>query len=168
LKLNKKHIRIGIAIGIDNKKGDDLKTTGDYPEINARVPDGQKPDGTAYRVLLVDDSIFVKKQLNQILSSEGYDIVDTAADGNEAVDKYKSLHPGVDLVTMDITMPGMDGVTALEKIVEFDSDARIVMISALGRQDLVKKAFMLGAKNYIIKPLERKKVLERLRSVLTE
>lgn len=145
-----------------------MKTTGDYPEINARVPDGQKSDGTAYRVLLVDDSIFVKKQLNQILSSEGYDIVDTAGDGNEAVDKYKSLHPGVDLVTMDITMPGMDGVTALEKIVEFDSSAKVVMISALGRQDLVKKSFMLGAKNYIIKPLERKKVLERLKSVLME
>jgi len=145
-----------------------LKTTGDYPEINNRTPDGQKPDGSAYRVLLVDDSIFVKKQLDQILTSEGYTIADTAGDGGEAVDKYKSLFPKIDLVTMDITMPGMDGVTALEKIVEFDSNAKVVMISALGRQDLVKKSFMLGAKNYIIKPLERKKVLERLKSVLNE
>ncbi len=145
-----------------------MKAAGDYPDINSRVPDGTKPDGAAYRVLLVDDSIFVKKQLDQILSSEGFEIVDTASHGVEAVDKYKSLHPNVDLVTMDITMPGMDGVTALEKIVQFDPTAKVVMISALGRQDLVKKSFMLGAKNYIIKPLDRKKVLERLKSVLVE
>jgi two-component system chemotaxis response regulator CheY len=69
---------------------------------------------------------------------------------------------------MDITMPGMDGVTALEHIIEYDENAKVVMISALGRQDLVKKSFMLGAKNYIIKPLDREKVLERLKSVLVE
>jgi two-component system chemotaxis response regulator CheY len=69
---------------------------------------------------------------------------------------------------MDITMPGMDGITALEKIVEYDQNAKVVMISALGKQDLVKRSFMLGAKNYVIKPLDRKKVLERLRSVLVE
>jgi two-component system chemotaxis response regulator CheY len=62
----------------------------------------------------------------------------------------------------------MDGITALEKIIEYDKNARVVMISALGKQDLVKRSFMLGAKNYVIKPLDRKKVLERLRSVLVE
>ena len=83
-------------------------------------------------------------------------------DGEEGVEKYKELYPNVDLVTMDITMPKMDGVTALEKIIEFDKDARIVMVSALGKQDLVKKSLLLGAKNYIVKPLDRKKVLERI------
>jgi two-component system chemotaxis response regulator CheY len=78
------------------------------------------------------------------------------------VEKYKELYPNVDLVTMDITMPKMDGVTALEKIIEFDKNARIVMISALGKQDLVKKSLLLGAKNYIVKPLDRPKVLERV------
>lgn len=145
-----------------------MKAAGDYPDINSRVPDGLKADGSAYRLLLVDDSIFVKKQLEQILSSEGFEIIDTAGHGEEAVDKYKSHYPNVDLVTMDITMPGMDGVTALEKIVQFDPQAKVVMISALGRQDLVKRSFMIGAKNYIIKPLDRKKVLERLKSVLAE
>lgn len=145
-----------------------MKAAGDYPDINSRVPEGLKADGSAYRLLLVDDSIFVKKQLEQILSSEGFEIIDTAGHGEEAVDKYKSHYPNVDLVTMDITMPGMDGVTALEKIVQFDPQAKVVMISALGRQDLVKRSFMIGAKNYIIKPLDRKKVLERLKSVLAE
>ena len=67
---------------------------------------------------------------------------------------------------MDITMPKMDGVTALEKIIEFDKQACVIMISALGKQELVKKSLMIGAKNYIVKPLDRKKVLERIMLVL--
>jgi len=134
----------------------------DYPNINDRKPDGLKSDGTPYKVLVVDDSMFVVKQIGQILTSEGFEIVGTAVDGSEALEKYKELHPNVDLVTMDITMPKVDGVTALEQILAFDKEARIIMISALGKQDLVKKALMIGAKNYIVKPLDRKKVLERV------
>ncbi len=145
-----------------------MKTKNDFPDINKKKPDGMRPDGTPYRVLIVDDSMFVKKQLSQIFTSEGFDIIDTAAHGAEAVEKYKELHPNVDVVTMDITMPGMDGVTALEKIIEFDPNAKVVMISALGKQDLVKRSFMLGAKNYVIKPLDRKKVLERITGALAE
>ena len=82
------------------------------------------------------------------------------------LEKYKEHHPNIDLVTMDITMPKLDGITALEKIIEFDKDAIVVMISALGKQELVKKSLLLGAKNYIIKPLDRKKVLERIVMVI--
>lgn len=139
-----------------------MKTKQDFPSINEREAAGTGPDGKPIRVLVVDDSMFVTKQISQILTSEGFDVVGTAADGVEGVEKYKELHPNVDLVTMDITMPKMDGVTALEKIVAFDSNARVVMISALGKQDLVKKSLLLGAKNYIVKPLDRKKVLERI------
>ncbi|OQY33893.1 MAG: two-component system response regulator [Spirochaetaceae bacterium 4572_59] len=141
-----------------------MKTTSDFPSINERVPEGVTNDGKPIRVMIVDDSMFVTKQISQILSSEGFDIVATAADGAEGVEKYKELYPEVDLVTMDITMPRMDGVTALEKIIEFDKNANVVMVSALGKQDLVKKSLMLGAKNYIVKPLDRKKVLERVLS----
>ena len=77
-------------------------------------------------------------------------------------EKYKELHPNIDLVTMDITMPKMDGITALEQIMAFDKSARVVMVSALGKEELVKKSLLLGARNYIIKPLDRKKVLERI------
>lgn len=139
-----------------------MKAKQDFPSINERAADGLKEDGAPYRVLIVDDSMFVAKQLNQILTSEGFEIVGTAADGEEALEKYKELYPNVDLVTMDITMPKMDGVTALEQIIEFDKDAKIIMVSALGKQDLVKKSLLLGAKNYIVKPLDRKKVLERI------
>ena len=143
-----------------------MKTTSDFPSINERSPDGIKNGGQAYRVLIVDDSMFVTKQISQILSSEGFEVLGTAADGVEGVEKYKELYPNIDLVTMDITMPRMDGVTALEHIVEFDKEAKVVMVSALGKQDLVKKALLAGAKNYIVKPLDRKKVLERVVSVL--
>lgn len=143
-----------------------MKTKSDFPDINKRDPEGIGPAGKPYRVLIVDDSMFVRKQLGQILTSEGYDIVDMAGNGVEALEKYKEHHPGIDIVTMDITMPGMDGVTALEKIVEFDKNAQVIMISALGKQDMVKKSFLLGAKNYIIKPLNRRKVLDRILSVV--
>ena len=143
-----------------------MKTTQDYPTINDRPPEGLKDDGTPYKVLVVDDSMFVAKQLGQILTSEGYEVVATAVDGKEGVDKYKELAPNIDLVTMDITMPKMDGITALEQIMNFDKSARVVMVSALGKEELVKKSLLLGAKNYIIKPLDRKKVLERIAACL--
>ena len=143
-----------------------MKTKQDFPTINNRPPEGLKDDGSKFRVLVVDDSMFVAKQLTQILSSDGYEIVATAQDGKEGVDKYKELCPNVDLVTMDITMPRMDGITALEQIVAFDKNAKVVMVSALGKEELVKKSLLAGAKNYIVKPLDRQKVLERISAAL--
>jgi two-component system chemotaxis response regulator CheY len=138
----------------------------DMPNINDKPPEGTKPEGGSYRVLVVDDSMFIAKQLGQIFTSEGFEVAATASDGAQGVEKYKELHPNVDLVTMDITMPVMDGVSALEKILEFDKDARVIMVSALGKEDVVKKCLLMGAKSYIVKPLDRKKVLERAVSVL--
>ncbi|WP_028973607.1 response regulator [Spirochaeta cellobiosiphila] len=139
-----------------------MKTKMDFPNINERQPEGISDEGKSFRVLIVDDSMFVTKQIGQILTSEGFEIVATASDGQEGLETYKELYPDIDLVTMDITMPRMDGVTALEKIIEFDKNAKVIMISALGKQDLVKKSLLIGAKNYIVKPLDRKKVLERV------
>ncbi|MDR0524926.1 MAG: response regulator [Spirochaetaceae bacterium] len=132
------------------------------------IPDatGIRSDGTPYRVLVVDDSVFIAKQLSQILTSEGFEILGIAADGAQGLDRYKEMHPNVDLVTLDITMPKMDGLSALEKILEFDKDAVVIMVSALGKEDLVKKAFIAGAKGFIVKPLDRSKVLERVASVI--
>lgn len=138
----------------------------DLSSLNTKVPDGIGPDGRTLRVLVTDDSKFVIKQLTQILISEQYEICGTANDGEEAITLYKELSP--DLVTLDITMPKMDGITALQKIMEYDKNARIVMVSALGKEELVKKALISGAKNFITKPLDRKKVLERLKAVMSK
>jgi len=114
----------------------------------------------AIRVLVVDDAAFMRMMVKDILSKNGYEVVGEAENGMKAVEQYQELKP--DLTTMDITMPKMDGITALEQIMAFDKNARVVMISALGKEELVKKSLLLGAKNYIVKPLDRKKVLERI------
>ncbi len=133
-------------------------------ELNSKKGDGISDLGKQYRILLIDDSAFVVKQLQQIFVSENYKVVGTAENGEEGVLMYKEHKP--DLVTLDITMPKMDGITALTKIMEFDKEAKVVMVSALGKEDMVKKALLAGAKNYITKPLDRKKVLERIKMVL--
>ena len=135
-------------------------------DINTKEADGINEFGKPYKVLIVDDSAFVVKQLQQIFVSEQYNVVGTAENGEEGVLMYKEYKP--DLVTMDITMPKMDGITALTKIVEYDKNAKVVMVSALGKEDMVKKALLAGAKNYITKPLDRKKVPERIKMVLTK
>ncbi len=138
----------------------------DVNKLNAKTPDGLQASGKPFKILVVDDSAFVVKQLTQIFVSEKYEVVGTAENGEEGLLKFKELKP--DLVTLDITMPKMDGLTALSKMVEYDSTARVIMISALGKEDMVKKALLAGAKNYITKPLDRKKVLERVKMVLSK
>ena len=135
-------------------------------DINTKEADGINEFGKPFKVLIVDDSAFVVRQLQQIFVSEQYNVVGTAENGEEGVLMYKEYKP--DLVTMDITMPKMDGITALTKIIEYDKNAKVVMVSALGKEDMVKKALLAGAKNYITKPLDRKKVLERIKMVLTK
>ena len=127
---------------------------------------GIKPEGTPYRVLVIDDSAFIVKQLRKILTSEGFEIAGIAEDGIQGYEKFKELHETIDLVTLDITMPNQDGVSTLEKIFEFDKDAKVIMISALGMEDVIKKCLLMGVKNYIRKPLDREKVLERVVSAL--
>lgn len=136
------------------------------PDINKKRPDGLKLDGTPYNVLIADDSLFVVKLLRQFLTSEGYNVVDTAANGEEAVEKFQKYIDKIDLITLDITMPKMDGLTALQKILNIKKDVCVIMVSAIGREDLVKKALTLGAKNFIVKPLNREKVLMRIKNTL--
>lgn len=133
-----------------------------------RKPDGINRNGGSYRVLIVDDSRFVAHQMEQILTSESFDVTAIAENGEEGLRKYVELYPGIDLVIMDLTMPVMDGISALRKIIEFDKNARVIMIAAIGKQDLVKQCLLSGARNYIVKPLNREVVLERVASTLAE
>ncbi len=119
-----------------------------------------------YGILVVDDSFFAQKQIKQILESSEFFVVDTAVDGDEAVFKYKENQERIKIVTMDITMPGKNGIEALKEILEYDKDAKIVMISSLGKQEVIKESLMLGAKGFILKPLDRKQVLDQLSMIV--
>lgn len=109
------------------------------------------------RVLIVDDAMFMRNSLKMILEKHRFEVVGMAGNGLEAVAQYKSLKP--DVVTMDITMPEMDGLEALRAIRAMDSSAKVVMISAVGKEDAVREAVISGAKSFIVKPFQEDKVI---------
>ncbi|MBW7875993.1 MAG: response regulator [Candidatus Cloacimonetes bacterium] len=119
----------------------------------------------AHRVLIADDALFVRRTIAKILTSVGYEIVGEAENGQEAVEKFFALQPS--LVTMDITMPVMEGIEAVEKIMAKDNTAKIVMVSAMGYQNMVKDAILKGAKNFVVKPIKPDNVEKFLRIVKT-
>lgn len=129
------------------------------------LPTGLTKNGQHIGVLCVDDSQFILKQLSQILVSRQFDVIDTALNGAEAILKYKEHQAEIQIITLDITMPEMDGLTTLKKLKEIDPDVNVIMVTALGTAETVKEAIKLGAKGYIVKPLNREKVLDRLGKV---
>ncbi|MDW7674615.1 MAG: response regulator [Bacillota bacterium] len=116
------------------------------------------------RILVVDDAAFMRMMIKDILSKNGFEIVGEAENGQVAVDKYGDLLP--DLVTMDITMPEMDGITAVKTIKKSHPDAKIVMCSAMGQQAMVIDAIQAGAKDFIVKPFQPDRVLEAVRKAI--
>jgi two-component system chemotaxis response regulator CheY len=117
------------------------------------------------RVLVVDDAIFMRKMISDILEGNDMEIVGEADTGALAVEKYNELKP--DLVTMDIIMPEMNGIDAVRQIIASDPQARIVMCSALGQQALVQDAIAAGAKDFLIKPFNPSRVIEVINKVLS-
>ncbi|MBN2477140.1 MAG: response regulator [Pirellulales bacterium] len=102
------------------------------------------------RVLIVDDSMLMRKMVGESLADNGWEIVAEAADGWEAVEEYLRLRP--DAVTLDIVMPGADGMYALKTIIEHDPNARVVVVSALNQTKLISEAIRRGAQDFIAKP----------------
>ena len=119
----------------------------------------------ANKILIVDDAAFMRMMIKDILSKNGYEIVGEAADGAQAVQLYQDTHP--DLVTMDITMPEMDGITALKEIKKVNPQAKVIMCSAMGQQAMVIDAIQAGAKDFIVKPFQADRVLEAISKALS-
>jgi two-component system chemotaxis response regulator CheY len=115
-------------------------------------------------ILIVDDAAFMRMMLREILTKNGYEVVGEAEDGMSAIDKYQDLNP--DLVTMDITMPNMDGITAVREIKKLDVKAKIVMCSAMGQQTMVIDAIQAGAHDFIVKPFQPARVIEAVQKAL--
>lgn len=110
------------------------------------------PLGRPYKFLIVDDSLFARKNIAKVVESIGGVVAGEASNGREAIEKYNELKP--DLVLLDVSMPEMEGLEALTKIKEQDKNAKVVMVSSLGYEELVKKAIALGAEHFIAKPFQ--------------
>lgn len=115
------------------------------------------------RVLIVDDAIFMRMKLKDILESNGYEVVAEAENGAQAIEKYKTERP--DIVTMDITMPEMDGIEALKGIKAEDPEATVIMCSAMGQQSMVMEAIQSGAVDFIVKPFDAERVIKSIQKV---
>jgi two-component system chemotaxis response regulator CheY len=118
----------------------------------------------AKNILIVDDAAFMRMMIKDILTKNGYNVVGEAENGKIAVDKYNEVKP--DLVLMDITMPEMDGIQALKAIKGTDSNATIIMCSAMGQQAMVIEAIQSGAKDFIVKPFQAERVLEAVKKAI--
>jgi len=112
------------------------------------------------RILIVDDSAFMRNIIKKILTINGYTDIYEASNGMEALQKYQECTP--DLVTMDITMPIMDGIEALKNIKNFDPNAIVIMMSAMGQAVLVTEAIKCGASDFIVKPFQAEKVIQTM------
>ncbi len=116
------------------------------------------------KVMIVDDAAFMRMMIRMILTEAGYVIVGEAVNGQEAVNFYSHFRP--DMVLMDITMPEMDGIQAVKEIKKKDPFAKIIMCSALGQRDMVLNAMRAGAKDFIVKPFQKERVLEAFQRVI--
>lgn len=117
-------------------------------------------------VLIVDDAAFMRLAIKNVLVKNGFNVVADAKNGQEGVEKYIEFKP--DIVTMDITMPDMTGIEALKKIREFDPAAKIVMVSAMGQESMVKEAIINGAKSFIVKPYKEEHITQTLLTVASK
>lgn len=116
--------------------------------------------------MIVDDAAFMRATLKDVITKGGYNVVAEAVNGVDAIDKYKIHKP--DVVTLDITMPEMDGLQALGKLIEIDQQARVIMCSAIGQQANVMEAIKCGAKDFIVKPFQPDRVIQAIKRVLGE
>lgn len=116
------------------------------------------------RVLVVDDAAFMRFSLQTMLEKNGFEVVGLAENGKIGVAKYLETKP--DIVTMDITMPDMTGLEALKTIKEFDPEAKVVMISALGQESFIKDAIICGAKYFLVKPFKEEQLVDTLNKIL--
>lgn len=112
------------------------------------------------KILIVDDSLFMRLSLKAMLIKNGFEVVGEAENGIKGIEMYNILKP--DIVTMDITMPEMEGTEALEQIVKINPDAIVVMVSAIGQETKVKQAILLGAKGFIVKPFKEDHLVKAL------
>lgn len=116
------------------------------------------------KIMIVDDSVIIRQRLREVFRSKGFDVVAEVDNGERAIMKFREHKP--DIVTMDISLPGISGIETVKKLIEIDSDVKIIMITAMGERTTVMQAIKLGAVNFIVKPFQEDKVIEVIYEVL--
>ena len=154
---------LDLFISVDNEVNVGSEPLDIKVEVNATQSEGASDKPT---VVIVDDSGWSRTILRNLLEKNGFAIIGEAGDGGEAVDAYKNLHP--DIITLDITMPTMDGIEALRQIMEYDSSAKAAMITSAGQRSKVLESLKLGAEKFITKPFDPNLVLTELKSLVKD
>jgi len=144
-----------------------MKTRADFPNLNTKLPDGLRPNGTSYKIMVVDGKEFHRKQIVQILESEQYTIVETATNGKEALDKLQKLSVKPDLITTELDMPVLDGYAMLYELKQKGHMPLIVFIAEDTTKGVMQDLISMGAKDFILKPVNRRLILERIKNVLS-
>ncbi|OPZ92638.1 MAG: Chemotaxis protein CheY [Firmicutes bacterium ADurb.Bin419] len=117
--------------------------------------------------VVVDDAVFMRTLLKKMIEeTEGYAVVGEGSNGYDAIDLAKLYQP--DVMTLDITMPELDGIKAVKDIIRFSPETKIIMVSAMGQQSMVIEAIKLGAKDFVVKPFEKSRVIQAIKNVLVE
>jgi two-component system chemotaxis response regulator CheY len=143
-----------------------MKGNGDFPNINTKRPDGIKPGGKPFKVMVVEEKEFQKKQIVQILESENYKIVATASNGREALQKFDMLNGDVDLVTTTLDMPILDGYALVYELNQRPKNPVIVFISEETTKGVMQDLLSMKIADYILKPIDRRTVLARIKNAI--
>lgn len=140
----------------------------DFPNLNSKTPDGITPGGRHYKVIVVDSREFNRKQITQILESEEYRIAATAANGQEAIAHYDRLKGKVDLITTELDMPVIDGYALAFELKERGNTCPVVFISDDTTKGVMQDLISMGVKDYILKPVNRRILLDRVKKVMVK
>ena len=143
-----------------------MKSRHDFPDLNIKLPEGVKPTGAAYKVMVVEDKEFHRKQIVQVLESEKYKVVAQASDGQEALELYEENKKDLDLITTALDMPVLDGYAFLYQLSQKNPKAKIAFISEDTTKGVIEDLLQMGASDYILKPIERVRILQRIKQVL--
>jgi two-component system, chemotaxis family, chemotaxis protein CheY len=155
-----------MAAGLPNREEDQMILPFLHVFFVLKIQAYCREEGIVMRVLIVDDAMFMRTMLKTIITKAGHSIAGEASNGKEAVELYSEVKP--DLVTMDITMPEMTGIEAVRAIRQIDKQANIIMFSAMGQQGMVVEAIQAGAKDFVVKPFDEKRVLEAIGKIGTK
>ncbi|MBN2040984.1 MAG: response regulator [Spirochaetes bacterium] len=145
-----------------------MRSRHDFPDLNAKSADGIKSGGKPYKVLVVENKDFQRKLLVQVLESEKYKVVAQATNGQEALDLYEEHKKDLDLITTTLDMPVIDGYALLFELSKMNVKAKIAFISEDTTKGVIEDLLKMGAADYILKPIERVRILNRIKQVLNK